>query len=87
MHEALQSVAVRLHVMAPNCRDKFQSIIVRIIIMNSEFKVVPEHTWWRQVWGLVVQTKAFVSSALDIGEWPGSRHNHVIPGDRAPGNH
>ena len=50
MHETLLAVVVRLHVIAPKYTDNFQPIIVRIIITNSEVKVVPEHTWWRQVW-------------------------------------
>jgi hypothetical protein len=50
MHEALITVDVRLHVMARKYRDNFQSIILRIIITNSEVKLVPEYTSWRLVW-------------------------------------
>jgi hypothetical protein len=44
MHKVLLRVAVRLHVMVRKYRENFQSIILRIIITNSEVKLVPEHT-------------------------------------------
>ena len=86
MHETLLAVVVRLHVMAPKYTDNFQSIIVRIIIRTVKSRW-SQSTRGEGRCGTIVQNKAFVSSALVIGEWSGSRHNRVIPGDRAPSNH
>jgi hypothetical protein len=37
--------------------------------------------------GVNVQFHAFLTSALDVGEWPSSRPGHFTPEERVPGTH
>jgi hypothetical protein len=41
----------------------------------------------RMYWGVEVWLHAFLTSALDGGEWSASRPGRFIPREKAPGNH
>jgi hypothetical protein len=38
-------------------------------------------------WEVEVKLHAFLTSALDGGEWPASHSGHFTPRERAPGTH
>jgi hypothetical protein len=46
-----------------------------------------EHRAMKAYWGVEVQVHAFLTSALDGGEWSTSRPRRFTPRERAPGTH
>jgi hypothetical protein len=46
-----------------------------------------EHHAMKVYWGVKVQLHAFLTSALDGGEWSASHHGRFTPRERAPGTH
>jgi hypothetical protein len=62
-------------------------------LLTSTWKLVKlslcltEHNAMKAYWGVEVYLHAFLTSALDGGEWSAKRPGHFTPMQRVPGTH
>jgi hypothetical protein len=56
-----------------------------IEVKVKESLALSEHHTTKAYWGVEVQLHAFLTSALDGGEWSASRPGRFTPVERAPG--
>jgi hypothetical protein len=63
------------------------SKMLRVSVKVKLSLCLTKHHAMKTYWGEETQLRAFLNSALDIGEWSASSSGRIIPRERAPGTH
>jgi hypothetical protein len=65
----------------------FSCFFVKCYLWSQLSLYLTKHHAMKTYWGVEVYLHAFLTSALDGGEWSASRPGHFTPKERAPGTH